>query len=164
MAIVAGRWFTEYELVDKGGQVTRRRYEQNNPADYAAALAAEVALRADLAGVTSCEIKSVRTYQEYYEDALSLPANAQNENQAVFVFQLGDPLKSGIVTVPGPEEGIFVALTGPNSNILDLADAAVIAFADNFLSGGANLFLISDGEEPASLTKGHRRHTKKALG
>jgi hypothetical protein len=164
MAIVAGRWFTEYELVDKGGQVTRRRFEHNNPADYAAALAAETALRTDLEGVTSCVIKSVRTYQVYYEDSLSLPANAQNENQAVFVFQLADPLKTGILTVPGPEEGIFVALSGSNSNILDLADAAVVAYADNFLSGGSNLFLISDGEEPDALLKGHRRHTKKALG
>lgn len=164
MAVVAGRWFYEIVLVDTGNQSARRKYEINNPADYAAALAAAAALRTDILGISSMSFKSDRVWQEYYDDALSLPASAQKENQACFVFQLPDPSKTAKLYVPAPEAGIMVALSGVNSNVVDTTDAAVIAFADNFLSGGSNLFLISDGEEPDTLLRGHRMHTSNSFG
>lgn len=165
MAVVGGRWFYEIVVVDNGNQSTRRKYEINNPADYAAALAAGVALRTDFLALSDCVFKSDRVWQEYYEDALVLPGNAvQKENQACLVFQLPDPSKTAKLYVPAPEAGAFAALSGLNSNIIDTNDANVIAFADNFLSGGSNLFVISDGEEPDSLLRGHRIHSSNSFG
>jgi len=157
----------EYELVDQGGQVTRKRYELNAPADYDAAVASEALFRVDLLGVTDAVIKSYRVYREFYESVLSLPASAQNENQAVLLFQLANPLETGRVTIPAPAETIFAAASGANNNIVDVNDAFVTDFAADFISvagGGNGMCLISDGEVSTALLKGHRRHVKKTLG
>jgi len=164
MALVGGRWFVEYTLVDTGAQSSSKRFEMNAPADYAAAVVFESTFRLDLLGVTDLSIKSYRIYQEFYEDAFALPADAQIEDQAVLVFELPNPLKSATVIIPGAKETLYVAASGANNNVIDTADAAVIAFATNFLSGGVNEYLLSDGEEAAALLRGHRRHVKKAVG
>jgi|SRR3989304_719249 len=164
MALVGGRWWVEYELADTGGQLTRKRFELNAPADYAAAVVSESTFRLDLIGVTDLSIKSYRVYREFYEDAFALPGDAQIEDQAVLVFELPNPLKTATIIIPGAKETLYVAASGANNNVVDIADAAVTAFASNFLSGGVNEFLLSDGEEAAALLKGHRRHVKKAVG
>jgi hypothetical protein len=165
MALTGGRWWVEYELADQGGNVTRKRYELNSPADYDAAVVSEAAFRLDLIGVTDAVIKTYRVYREFYEAAFALPAAAQNENQALLVFQLYDnPLKTGVVAIPAAKEALFVGATGAANNILDVSDAAVVQFANNFLQSSVALLLLSDGEQAATLVKGHRRHVKKLLG
>jgi hypothetical protein len=164
MAIVGGRWWAEYEFIDSGANVTRRRFEMNAPADYDAALVNELAVRTDIALLVDCVIKSVRVYQEYYENALVLPAaGVQMENQLLLTFQLPNPLKTATISMPGPKAGAFVDTQGPNSNVA-ITTGIVADFASNFLSGGTNLLLLSDGEEAASLLSGHRRHIGSRKG
>jgi hypothetical protein len=165
MALVAGRWWVVYELKDQGGESTRRRFEMNAPADYAAAVVAENAFRLDLLAATDCVISSYFIYQEMVEDALVLPAGVQKENEAYLDLQLyGNPLKTGHLSIPGANANCFVDATGPGSNIVDIESDEIADFVDNFLQGGTALMLLSDGEQAESVLKGTRRHVKNSRG
>lgn len=166
MALTGGRWFVVYDLIESSGKNTVRRYELNAPADYAAAVAAEAAFRTDLLGVTDCAIRSYHVYQEFVEDALAYPSGVEKENEALLSFEITDnPAKTATLSIPGAKDTIFVAATGPNRDIIDTADAAVVAFVANFQPvavGGTGLMLLSDGETADNLIGGKRRHVKRA--
>lgn len=159
MALTADRWFTVVEFVETSGKKSQRRYEQSAPADDAAARASAAALVADLAAVTDAEISAYHTYQEFVEDALTLPSAAELQNQVVMNFSIDDaPTKSATVIVPAPKQSIFAGATGPNYDILDTTDSDVIALAANFTT--EELFYVSDGEQADALLGGKRRHTR----
>lgn len=163
MALTAGRWWTVVELADTGGKVVRRRYEQSAPADDAAARVSALALVTDLAAVTDCTIKAYYTYQEFAEDAFALPASAECEMQALINVGIeGEPLKNATLTIPAPVDGIFVASTGSNYDVVDGTDADLAAFLANFDS--ESLFYVSDGEQMDGFKSGHRRHMKSVRG
>jgi len=160
MALVAGRWWVVYDLVESSGKNCTKRFEIGNPADYAAAVAAEAALRPDFVAVTDMAIRSMHLYEEYVEAALAYPASTEKENQALLSFEIsGMPNKTATMAIPGAKADIFVAATGPNRDIIDTADAAVIAFVANFTSG---VFYVSDGEQAENLIGGVRRHVKNS--
>jgi hypothetical protein len=162
MALTGERWFVVYDLIESSGKGTRRRYEMNAPADYAAAVAAEASFRTDLLAVTDCVIRSYHIYQEYVEDALAYPVGVEKENEALLTFEITDnPAKSATLSIPGASDGIFAATTGPNRDIVDTADADIVAFTQNFqpaAQGGNDLMLLSDGEQADNLIGGKRRH------
>jgi hypothetical protein len=165
MALTAGRWWVVYELMDGGGNVTRKRFQLNAPADYAAAVVNEAAFRLDLEGVTDCAIKGYHIYQEFYENALSYPTGVELENQALLDFQLySNPLKTARLAIPGVSADCFVDADGPGYNIVDIEASEVTNFASNFLQGGTALMLMSDGEQAQTLLKGHRRHIASTKG
>lgn len=156
MAYQAGRWFTVVQFVGSDGKVRQRRYEQSNPADYAAALVSQTAIVTDLAGVTDAVITGYHTYQEVYNDAVALPSDVQLDDEALLTFRLAsNPLKSGTVSIPAAKDAIFEGETGPAYNIVDIENAEVAAFAANFLLDA--LFWISDGEQADELIAGVRR-------
>jgi len=159
MALTADRWFTVVELVETSGKKTRKRFEQSAPADDTAARAAALALVTDLAAITDAVVASYHTYQEFVEDALSLPASAELQNQAVIQLSIDDePTKSATVIVPAPKDAIFAGATGPNYDILDVADTDLIAFVANFTTEA--LYYVSDGEQAETLLGGKRRHVR----
>ena len=163
MALTAGRWFTVYQLTDTGGKTVSRRWEQSAPADDAAARASALALATDLAAVTDCVIKAYYTYQEFAEDAFALPASAECEMQAFINVGIdSEPLKNASITIPGPVDGIFVAGTGSNYDVVDGVDEDLAAFLANFDSEA--LFFVSDGEQMDGFKNGHRRHVKSTRG
>jgi hypothetical protein len=155
MAMVSGRWFTMVKFVGSDGRPRLRRYEQSNPADYAAALVSQTAILTDLAGVTDAVIAGCYTYQEVYNDAITLPTDVKLDDEAVLTFRLTNPLKTGTVTIPGAKASIYEGATGPAFNIVDIEDAAVLAFAANFLLDA--LFWVSDGEQADELIAGARK-------
>jgi hypothetical protein len=164
MAIVGGRWWVEYTFVDSAADETTRRWELNAPVDYAAAVINELALRTDVNLLSDAVIKNVKVYQEFYENALALPAGGvQNENELLLSFMMQNPLKTATLTVPAPKATAFVDVTGPNANVA-ITTGIVANFASNFLVGGTALTLLSDGEQAASLIKGHRRHKATRVG
>ena len=163
MALTAGRWWTVVQLIDTGGKVVTRRYEQSAPADDAAARAASLALVTDLAAVTDCVIKAYSTHQEFVEDALSLPSGAEAEMQALINVGIEDePLKNATLSIPAPVDGIFAGATGSNYDVVDGTDSDLIAFLANFDS--EELFYVSDGEQMDGFKNGHRRHMKSTRG
>lgn len=161
MALTAGRWFSVFKLTETSGKSTMLRFEQSAPADDAAARASAAAMATDLAAVTNCNIESYYTYQEFLEDAFSLPASAELENEALLQLTIEDaPTKTATVRIPAPVDGIFTAATGPNYDVVDITDADLIAFAANFVT--EDLFYVSDGEQAETLVGGHRRHKKSS--
>ncbi len=81
------------------------------------------------------------------KESLSLPAvDCLITDIASLVVNLaGGEGKKGILKIPCPQEIIFVDTSGPNRNVLDTLDAAVIAYVDEFQTTGGS-FTISDGE------------------
>ena len=163
MALTAGRWFGVVIMVDTGNQRTTRRVELDSPLDDAAARAAMLAFVTDLAAVSDCVVASYHVYQEFIEDALTLPAAAQLENQALLTFSIVDePTKAATFSIPAPKIGIFAGATGEQSNTVDAADTDLEALVANFTS--EDLLLVSDGEQADALVRGRRRHVKKTFG
>lgn len=157
MALTADRWFTVFELKETSGKSTMLRFEQSAPADDAAARASAAALATDLAAITNSKISKYYSYQEFIEDAFSLPAAAENQNQALLILSIdGAPTKSAKIRVPAAVDGIYAAATGPNYDVVDVNDAALTAFVANFTTEA--LFYVSDGEQADDILSGHRRH------
>lgn len=158
MAIVAGRWFCVLEGADKQGPKEgkwSRRYELG-ATDYAGALVIQAAIIAAWSGISNAEIMKVTTYQEYYEDAYAVDtSHGERENCIRWAWELPNANKSATTTTPAPVEGILVALSGPSNNVLDLADAAVLAWETLYTNGD---ILVSDGETATDLQEGFRVH------
>jgi hypothetical protein len=151
-----------YDLVESSGKNTVRRYQINAPADYDAAVAAEAAFRTDLLACTDLAIRSYHVYQEFSENALAYPSGVEKENEALLSLEITDnPAKTATLSIPGAKDAIFVATTGPNRDVVDTADSAVVALVANFQPvgvGGTGLMLLSDGETADNLIGGKRRH------
>ena len=163
MALVSNGFWLSVTLRDNGGNDTTRTY-QLSAADATAAGADTVNILAALNAVTDAVIVSWFNYQRFVEDAFVYPASGvEIENLALLEFDLVDhPEKSATITIPAPAPGIFVSLSGGGANTVDLADAAVIAYAALFQTGGE--VLISDGEVADTLVAGRRIHRASRRG
>jgi len=166
MAMVGQRFGMTISFVDSGGnQVTREYMMAGAVATYTDAAAAAAAMYPIVNALTGATIPQYRVFQVFEDNAFVLPADAgvQVENQASLTFLLaGSGSKKGNLNVPAPVSGIFVGTSGPNLNIVDVADAAVVAFADQFL--GAGDFRLSDGEASARILNGKRVHKRSSKG
>jgi len=166
MALTGQTFGMTVSFVDNGGnQVTREYMMKSAIATYTDAAAAAAAMIPLVNALTGSTISQYRVFQNFEEQAFVLPADAgvQNENQASLTFLLaGMGSKKANVNIPAPIIGIFSASSGPNANIVDVNDAAVVAFSDQF--EGAGDFRISDGEATSRLLSGHRVHKRNNRG
>lgn len=163
MAFVSTGWRVTFSLMDNGGNITTKTYELTS-ADATEAATDTATILARLTAVTDCEIVSYHSYEQFEEDTVAYPAaGVQKENQALLTFDIVDnPLKKATHSIPAPKQAIFVGVTGPNANIVDTADADVIAYRQMFQAGGQ--CFISDGEVAFTLISGKRRHVKNSNG
>ena len=164
MAFAAGMFGVTVSYIDTGSNVVTREYMMNaSVTDFTEANTAAVAILADIVPITDAAIPQYRVFQANYEDALTLPASAQVENQASMTVQLeavGN--KKGNLNVPAPKATIFAATSGPQNNIVLMSNANVVNFLANFLSAGA--FTTSDGEQITRGLTGKRVHKKSNKG
>jgi hypothetical protein len=164
MALVQVGFRVRVSLMDGGGQITTRSYE-SDAALYADAVVVAAALVAALDPLTDATITGYGIETVFAEDALAgFPAaTVQNENQALLVYQMeGLPLHRATQSIPAPAIGIFAGVSGPNSNVVDTADADIVAWRTLFQNG--NGFFMSDGEYAEVLESGHRRHVRNRFG
>lgn len=163
MAFVSTGWRAEFSLMDNGGNITKKTYELT-AADAATAETDVATILARLTAVTDCEVVAYHAYEQFEEDNVAYPAaGVQKENQALLTFDIVDnPLKKATHSIPAPKQAIFVGTTGPNANIVDTADADVIAYRQMFQAAGQ--CFISDGEVAFTLISGKRRHVKNSNG
>lgn len=157
MALTDGRWWVELEYADKQGRegIGRKRF-QIVAVDYAAAVIVRDAIATAWPGISNASILKIYTYQERYENAYTPDSSdGERENKIKWTWQVENPLKGPTTTTPAPVEGVLLALSGPNNNILDLTDAAVLAWETLYTDGTV---LLSDGETVTDLTKGIRIH------
>lgn len=163
MAFISTGWRAHFDLMDNGGNRTSKTYELT-AADAATAAADVATILANLTAVTDCEIVSYHFYESFEEDTVAYPAaGVQKENQALLIFDIVDnPLKKVTHAIPAPKQSIFIGATGPNANIVDTADADVVAYRQMFQAG--NECYISDGEVAFTLVSGKRRHLRNSNG
>src|SRR5664279_209353 len=164
MALVAGGYFGVVDLIDNGGNVTRRRYELTAATVADADSDMSTVIVPALVAVTDAKVKGYLIEVTTVEDSLTLPASGvEIENLALLDFSIvGHPEKSATLTIPAPKPTIFVASSGDGANVVDPADAAVIAYVALF--EGSGQVLISDGEVAAGLVSGKRIHRKSSRG
>ena len=164
MAFVSTGIFTvTYTVVDQGNQRSTLRFKTRLSLvpDYATALTAALSLLPDLEAVITGNISAYTVNEVFKNDSLVIPADAQNQDKASISFT-EDSGDTGNLKIPSPDNDIFVAATGANNNIVDLADAALIAYTDNFRVTG--FFTIDSGQALNQLVAGKRIHAKSNFG
>jgi hypothetical protein len=160
MALVQDGWKVVVTFADQGkAAATTREYGMVSTAydDIVTDLAAALPT---IQAASDCPISSYQVTEVYINDALTLPANIQAENEAFLTVGLaGRPRESGNLSIPGAKIGCFLTTTGGGSDIVDPSDALVSNFVGLFAVGGTLTF--SDGEHAnASIVKGRRRNVK----
>ena len=167
MALVSGGFVGYVTVIDSGGNSSTLSYRLT-AADMTAALADMSTILTALGAVTDANVKSYSVAEVFVENALTFPlAGTHVENRAVITVQIdNEPLKKGTVVIPAPDVGIFAASVGPNSNVVDINDAALISYIDIWRTTGA-LAKLSDGEtvqDVDGIIKGVRTHRKSSNG
>lgn len=164
MALVSNRFEVEVTFTESSGKSVNRTYRAAPSVTTPTALAVNWALALPFIQAMSDSVISQYVYKQVFvEDALVLPADAENNDQALFTGKIdGDPTDSAILSVPAASIGIFVTPTGKGRDVVDMSDGAVQAFVDLFTAGGTNPdWVISDGEQwSADTISGRRRNTK----
>lgn len=163
MAVVSDGFFISITVMDNGGQETTRQYKLQGATQEDAETDAPLVLAAFLA-LTDAVLVRWHFFEDRINDALAYPASGvQNQDQALLDFIITDnPTKHATNSIPAAKPGIFVATTGPNADVVDLADAAVVTWAGYFAP--ASKLYISDGETADMLFKGKRRHVRSRVG
>lgn len=145
MALVQGGISMSVTLIDTGGNTAVKNYALTS-ADMTEALTDAAVVLNRLGAVSDAVVKGYRLCLEYYEDALAFPAAAQVENRASIVANIANnPLKTATLEIPAPKAAIFVAASGPQSNVVNTAHADVAAYVNMF--GVGMQVTASDGEE-----------------
>jgi transcription elongation factor Elf1 len=132
-------------------------------ADIAAAEAIVAANINDYVNVTDAYVESYAVREVFLNDAARTPAG-EVEMKASITVNLTTPGKRGLISIPAPKATLFGAIGTENYDIVDSADALVIALIGDFESGG---FSLSDGENvPAAnaFVKGRRVHRSSSFG
>lgn len=170
MALTSTGYWLNVEFVDNGGNRSSKTFQlrqsATDPADYVSALGDATAVVASVVAISDAVVVGYHVSQQFVEDALALPAvGVQIENQALLDFAIdNNPFKSATLTIPAPKIGIFVGTSGVLADTIDVADAALVTFVNQFKSGG--IVYISDGEDAdatAPLKSGRRIHRRSNL-
>lgn len=149
----ASGFFLDVTLVDTQGDKSSKTYELTSGNQADALLDAGVILSA-LDGVSGSVVSSYRVALVFDEDAFAFPTGADNGVRARLTYQLANRSEKATEDIPAPLEGIFSAPSGPNNNVVDTLDPAVVAYVQLYQSG--NEALISDGENTDFLLRGKR--------
>lgn len=152
MALVSQGWELYVQMVDRGANYTSKTYQLTTSADAAAAATKAAAILTALGNVSSLVVTNYRLAQVYVEDALALPssADAQSEvNAQIAGFIDNQGSKKANIEIPGPIAAtVWVSTTGANSNVVNVGNAAVLAYFGLFGVGGSAY--VSDGESFAA--------------
>jgi len=136
---------------------TQTRTYQLTSADYAEAVTDTTTILGLLAAVSDGAVKGYSITARSVQDAYNRPAvaTAERGDAAIVSGEIaGNPLKSWSFSVPYPKVDIFLATAGRNYNVVDIADAALIAYKNIWGVGGQAE--ISDGEVAGNIVSGKR--------
>lgn len=164
MAMVSVGWDLAVTLFDKGSNSGTLQFELQ-AIDYTTATASAVAVFAALIAITNAVAGNYRVTEVFGNDAFLLPVIGELENKASITAQLaGAGEGKANVKVPAPIDGIFVGApgSGDNYNVVDVADALLIAYETVFKTGESAY--LSDGQVITSFVRGKRVHAKSNRG
>lgn len=169
MARVLLKYQLNVSFMETSGKTVNRIYEAP-VASYADLDAFAVAVNAALTGflslmspLTESVISSYTISGVYVEDALVLPADAENQDQALLSAKIvGDPTSSAVLSIPAPVDAMFVSPTGAGHDVVDTSYAPLLIWLQSFTTAGE--WTVSDGEQIViSTLKGHRRSVKSGV-
>jgi hypothetical protein len=165
MAIVTKGFELSISVADNGANVSTLSWEANTAVvtDFATAVTARDGLVTDLSAITDSIIIGTRLTEVQYEDSVAYPvAGVENENKASISYLITGTNEVGNLKIPAPVQDIFVSPTGPSANVVDVGDALVTAYTDNFrVTGG---WAVSDGQSLQTVLKGKRISAKNNNG
>lgn len=167
MASVSTGWRVVMSFVDTGGNETTRTAQlvATDTAGDATAVFADVAtIVAAYVAATDAALKGYFVAKNYVEDALTLPAAAEVENNLQITAKIdGIPNKSATIEIPAPKVTMFQQTTGVGYNQPDFADSLLAAIVNLYDDNG--IAYVSDGERiTAQGIKGKRVHHKSNKG
>jgi len=163
MALVSAGYFSTVSLSDTNGNVSTLTYRFNpvTITTLALALTAQSAMNTVIGNLTDSEISAYSVGERFTEDALTLPASAQNEVKASVSFS-----KSGYglgnLKVPAPKVAVWQGASGAPSMQVDLTAGILTAYTNKFVTGDD--YTINDGEFLVSLIRGKRVTAKNNNG
>lgn len=162
---------TGFELsirsIDNGGNETTKTL-QMTAADHATALVDALIIVGFYEAVTNSGTVSYSLKEIFYNDALTIPGGAESQVEAKALIVMRDetnPLKKHSVRIASPDPTVFLATSGDGANIVDVNDAAILAFAGMFSAAGSDKCYVSDGEQVLAMPDGllyGRRVTHRA--
>lgn len=159
--------FTGYITVaDNGNDRSTKSYNLSTTT-YANSVDAMEAIVDALGALTRASLVGWGVTHVFADDAFAVPTDTgiQNENQALLVVGIdGQPLKSATMTIPAPVDGIFVATSGKNANVVDTTDADLITYVQLFGTGTSGVAYVSDNEKVSVLKEGRRIHRGSRKG
>jgi hypothetical protein len=155
MALVTNGFWMTVTLLDAANVPSTLEY-QLRAADMAAALTAATEIIGDLVPLTQSKIKAYQVGERYVEDAFTPAAAGANNKIKGLVTGLidGEPSKSAVFAIPAPVDAIFGTPGTKGYNIIDLANALITDYSNDFRAAGQAY--ISDGEDLGTLTEGRR--------
>lgn len=166
MALAGFRWEMTVTYADSGNNYAPRTYSADYAtfADFDAFLSGSTALLTQIELLTDCEVVKVERKLVEFEESITLPTNVQVENQGFFSGKVdGDPTQSATLSLPALKNTFYVATTGKGNNVVNVSNATVAAFLNQFDPAGN--WTISDGQHWDSTTvAGRRRHVKNSNG
>lgn len=171
MALVKQHYQLLVDLVDRGGRTTTRTYDlvaTDTALDITAVTTDVATILTRLNGVSALVVKSYRIALLYLETSLVLPtsAEAELEQHALITAQIkGIPNKSAVLDIPGPEQLVFTAASGPGADQVNFGQQEVADYVTMFDSAGDDLAKISDGEYiDQNIVKGRKTHSHSNRG
>lgn len=144
------------QSIDNGDNQTSKTFDMTAP-DYATALVDALVILGFYEAVTNSGTVSYSIAHKWYNDALSVPGGAESQVEAKALIVMRDsvnPLKKHTVRIASPDPTVFLAASGDGANIVDVNDAAILAFAGLYTPGGSNKAYISDGEQAEDMPDG----------
>lgn len=166
MAITSRGFKLVVALIDSGRDQSNLTFDLV-AATYADAVTATTAILPLLEAVTDAVVKGYNIIENWAEATLVLPSGTEVENRAVIVCQVNaDPMKTATIVIPAASSGLFQTATGAGHNLIDVADADLLAYINIWQVSGA-LAKLSDGEyldDTAVIISGKRAHRRSASG
>ena len=165
MALVLDGYEARVTLIDTGANRSVKEY-QLTATTFADALSDTQAIIALLDPLTTAVVEKYTVGPRFVEDAFAWPQNSQIEN----IMQLSALLATGIdktatIFIPSPVNTVWISTTGKGNNVVNIANADVLAYVNMYAAGG--YATISDGENVAAagaLQSGKRIHRKSKKG
>lgn len=158
MALVSVGFRMVVTLLDSAGDDTTKTYNLVAD-DEAEAATAGAAIRTALPLVSGSVVASYFIGEVFQEDALTLPTDVENGVEAsVTSYIAGAGQKKADWKIPGALALCFVAASGKNRNVVNLAHTNIIQYNSLFVTGAGQRAYISDGEalKASGMIKGVR--------
>ena len=152
--LTSAGFYAKFSLRDRAGNQATIG-PQVVGADIATAKANAASLVTLINAVTDALIYSYTITEKFVDDTDTIAAtDCQVENIASVVVELETGGKKHALRIPAPSIGIFKGTSGEDMNVVDTADADLIAYVEAFtdktgytVPGADAIALLSDGEK-----------------